>query len=175
MGFCEASRRTQTVGMMMICLRKKGELMLSLFCVLRFLGGGGFMLNNFVPLRSHCALWARARGCSAFILCLVAKNEARKHAKGQALWKPARKPLRCSASLRKARLEGFVRRKFFVLFGSASKTGWAGDLCPTSGESPPTYQKRGSTAKTDLSNGRGETNEPSVGGESLDFPTRNLV
>ena len=104
------------------------------------------MLNNFVPLRSHCALWARARGCSAFILCLVAKNEARKHAKGHALWKPARKPLRCSASLRKARLEGFVRRKFFVLFGTASKTGWVRGAMPCLGKLAANISKLGESS-----------------------------
>ena len=56
--------------------------------------GDGVMPYNFFPLRSHCALRARARGWCVFILCLVAKNEARKHTKGQALWKPAR---RCRA------------------------------------------------------------------------------
>ena len=69
-------------------------------------------------LPSHCALRARVRGLCVFILCLVAKNEARKHAKGQALWKPA-PPQAAPASrfdapltLRKARLGGVVWQNF---------------------------------------------------------------
>ena len=40
------------------------------------------MPSIFFSLRTYCALRARARGWVFFILCLVAKNEARKHPKG---------------------------------------------------------------------------------------------
>ncbi|MBO5897537.1 MAG: hypothetical protein J6R04_00850, partial [Clostridia bacterium] len=46
-------------------------------------------------------------------------------------------------SLRKARLEIFVQQRFSVLFGTASKTSWAGLLCPTLGKLAARITKMG--------------------------------
>jgi hypothetical protein len=43
----------------------------------------------------------------------------------------------------KARLKGLGKCKCSVLFGTASKTGWAGVLCPTSGEHAADISKNG--------------------------------
>ena len=94
--------------------------------------GGEHMPYNFVPLRSHSHFVARSRFAVDVHSLALAKERTKKASGGyapqpRAAAGGARKPLRCSASLRKARLEFFVRRKFSVLFGTASKTGLAGD------------------------------------------------
>ena len=73
---------------------------------------------------------------------------------------PARKPLRCSASLRKARLEGFVQRRFSVLFGTASKTGLAGDRCSTLGKLAARITKIGGVWLKPFSQTAGDTSLP---------------
>jgi hypothetical protein len=82
-------------------------------------------------LRAHCTWQVRGRyfvGVCTFLA--LAKKVPKKRA-GASPLDPAppqaarRKPLRCSASLRKARLEVLGKCKLAVLFGTASKTGWA--------------------------------------------------
>ena len=98
-----------------------------------FLGWMGFMPNNFVPFRSHCL--RRVRGRCVFILCLVAKNEARKHTKGQALWKPAR--------LRRAPFAPSVAR--YARKGGAKRYGSAKQL-PSCRRLSPRWRWAGSEA-----------------------------
>ena len=99
------------------------------------------MPNGFSSLRSHCL--RRVRGLLlTFILWRTPKNEPRKRAKGYALGSRAALP-RSVRLADEARLKVFGKCRLFVLFGTASKTSWAGDLCPTLGELAADITKMG--------------------------------
>ena len=80
--------------------------------------------------------------------------------------------LRWETSFPKAALKGVGKCRLSVLFGIASKTGWAGVLCLTSGEHAPRISKKGEYGSKPFCQTAGGYQCALVGGESLDFPTR---
>ena len=105
-------------------------------------------------------------GLWVFIFCRAAKNEPKKRVGATPLnpappWAAQRKPLRCSASLRKARLGDLGKCKLSVLFGTASKTDLAGGSMPDFGRTRHSHNEKGGVRlKTLLPNGRGTSNDP---------------
>ena len=108
------------------------------------------MPNSFFSLRTYCALWAR---CAVLIFGVHflprGKKRTKKARQGLRPWIPRRRGRRNRSRLRwetpfpKAALKGEGKCKLSVLFGTASKTGWAGDFCLTWGEHTPRISKKG--------------------------------
>ena len=106
------------------------------------------------PLYAHTAPFGRAvlLGVLGVHSLPHGKERTKKTCKGLCPLTPRRKRRNCSrlrweTSFPKAALKDFSKCKCSVLFGTASKTGWAGFYARLRANTPPTYQKRGSVAQ----------------------------
>ena len=131
-------------------------------------------MNNFSYLRSHCALWARARGWFFDVHSLaLAKERTKKTSKGLCPLTPRgfaalRSPCRRGKAQRfwQAQMPRLVRHRLQDGLGRRSM--------PDFGQTRrPHIEIGGVRLKPFCTMAERDINEPLVGGKSLDFPTRN--